>query len=140
MNPGYAQGLHWYALYLASRGRSEESITEIKLAHEIDPRSQIINANIGWCYYLAGEADKAIEAEKETLRLDPSFGVAYGYLSQAYADKGTIRGSDPSRKELRFAGAGRYFAARGTCRGLRASGEENRSGRDSRVLFEAQGG
>ncbi len=88
LNPGYAQGLHWYALYLASRGRKDESITEIKLAHEIDPRSQIINANIGWCYYLAGEADKAIEAEKETLRLDPSFGVAYGYLSQAYAEKG----------------------------------------------------
>jgi len=88
LNPGYAQGLHWYALYLAARGRRDESITEIKLAHDIDPRSQIINANIGWCYYLAGENDKAVEAEKETLRLDPSFGVAYGYLSQAYAEKG----------------------------------------------------
>jgi len=88
LNPGYAQGLHWYALYLASRGRKEESITEIKLAHEIDPRSLIINANIGWCYYLAGEYDKAVEAAKETLRMDPSFGVAYGYLAQAYVEKG----------------------------------------------------
>ena len=88
LNPGYAQGLHWYALYLAARGRKQESITEIKLAHEIDPRSLIINANIGWCYYLAGEYDKALEAAKETLRLDPSFGIAYGYLAQAYAEKG----------------------------------------------------
>jgi tetratricopeptide (TPR) repeat protein len=88
LNPGYAQGLHWYALYLASQGRKEESITEIALAREIDPRSQIINANVGWCYYLAGEYDKAIEAQKETLRLDPSFGVAYGYLGQAYVEKG----------------------------------------------------
>jgi TolB-like protein/tRNA A-37 threonylcarbamoyl transferase component Bud32/Flp pilus assembly protein TadD len=88
LNPGYAQGLHWYALYLAAQGRKEESITEIKLAHEIDPRSLIINANIGWCYYLAGEYDKVVEAAKETLRLDPSFGIAYGYLAQAYVEKG----------------------------------------------------
>jgi serine/threonine-protein kinase len=88
LNPGYAQGLHWYALYLGAQGRKEDSITEIKLAHQIDPRSQIINANIGWCYYLAGDYDKAIEAEKETLRLDPGFGVAYGYLSQSYSEKG----------------------------------------------------
>ena len=88
LNPGYAQGLHWYALYLAAQGRKQDSITEIKLAREIDPRSMIINANIGWCYYLAGDYDKAVEASKETLRLDPSFAVAYGYLGQAYVEKG----------------------------------------------------
>lgn len=111
LNPGYAQGLHWYALYLAAQGRKEESITEIKLAHEIDPRSLIISANIGWCYYLAGEYDKTVEAAKETLRLDPSFGVAYGYLAQAYVEKGqfaeaidaarnfvSLEPGDPSRR------------------------------------------
>jgi tetratricopeptide (TPR) repeat protein len=88
LNPGYAQGIHWYALYLAAQGRKQDSITEIKLAREIDPRSLIINANVAWCYYLAGNYDKAVEAAKETLRLDPSFGVAYGYLGQAYLEKG----------------------------------------------------
>jgi eukaryotic-like serine/threonine-protein kinase len=88
LNPGYANGLHWYALYLAAAGRRDESITEIKLARDIDPKSLIINANVGWCYYVAHEFDKAIEAEKATLQLDPSFGVAYGYLGQAYLEKG----------------------------------------------------
>jgi serine/threonine-protein kinase len=87
LNPGYAPALHWYALSLAALGRKEESITEIKLAREIDPRSLIINANVGWCYYLAGDADRAIEEEKTTLRLDPSFGVAHGYLGQAYLER-----------------------------------------------------
>jgi eukaryotic-like serine/threonine-protein kinase len=91
LNPGYAQGLHWYALYLAAQGRREESLTEIKLARDIDPKSLIINANVGWCYYLAGDYDKAVEAEKETLKLDPSFAVAYGYLGQAYTEKGMFR-------------------------------------------------
>jgi eukaryotic-like serine/threonine-protein kinase len=88
LNPGFAQGLHWYALYLAANGRKEESLTEIKLARDIDPRSLIINANVGWCYYVAGDFDRAIEAQKDTLRMDPSFGVAYGYLGQAYLEKG----------------------------------------------------
>jgi len=88
LNPGFAQGLHWYALYLAAMGRKEEAVTEIKLARDIDPKSLIINANVGWCHYLAGDYDKAIEAAKETLQLDPSFGVAYGYLGQALLEKG----------------------------------------------------
>jgi tetratricopeptide (TPR) repeat protein len=87
LNPGYAQGLHWYALYLAAQGRKEDAITEIKLARDIDPRSSIINANVGWCYYLAGDYDRAVEAEKATLQLDAGFGIAYGYLGQAYLEK-----------------------------------------------------
>lgn len=111
LNPGFAQGLHWYALYLAAMGRREESLTEIRLARDIDPRSLIINANVGWCYYLASDFDKAVEAQKETLRLDPSFGVAYGYLGQAYLEKEqyeaaieafrksvSLEPGDPSRK------------------------------------------
>jgi len=87
LNPGYATAMHWYALSLAAVGRKEESITEIKLAREIDPRSLIINANVGWCYYLAGDNDRAIEEEKNTLQLDPGFVVAHGYLGQAYLEK-----------------------------------------------------
>jgi eukaryotic-like serine/threonine-protein kinase len=87
LDPGYATALHWYALSLAAQGRREESLTEIKLAQEIDPRSLIINANVGWCYYVAGDWDQAIEEEKNTLRLGPGFIVAHGYLGQAYLEK-----------------------------------------------------
>jgi eukaryotic-like serine/threonine-protein kinase len=87
LDPGYATAMHWYALSLAAMGRHEESITEIKLAREIDPRSLIINANTGWCYYLAGDMDRAIEEEKNTLKLGPGFIVVHGYLGQAYLEK-----------------------------------------------------
>jgi TolB-like protein/Tfp pilus assembly protein PilF len=88
LNPGYAQGLHWYALFLAAQGRKDAAATEINIARDIDPRSSIINANVGWVYYLGGDYDRAVEAEKVTLELDPSFGIAYGYLAQAYLEKG----------------------------------------------------
>jgi len=87
LDPGYAQGIHWYALYLASVGRKEESIREIKLAREIDPKSLIINANVGFVYYLGREFDRAEEAEKTTLQMDPSFISAHGYLGQIYVEK-----------------------------------------------------
>ncbi len=87
LDPGYATAMHWYALSLAGMGRHQEAITEIKLARDIDPRSLIINANVGWCYYLAGDMDRTIEEETNTLRLGPGFIVAHGYLAQAYLEK-----------------------------------------------------
>jgi eukaryotic-like serine/threonine-protein kinase len=91
LDPGYAQGIHWYALYLASVGKSEDAIREIKLAREIDPKSLIINANVGWCYYLAGDYSHAEEAEKNTIQMDPSFVTAHGYLGQVYVAKKQYR-------------------------------------------------
>ena len=87
LDPGYAQAIHWYALYLAAVGRKDDSIREIKLAREIDPKSLIINANVGWCYYLAGDYPRAEEAEKNTVLMDPSFVTARGYLGQVYVAK-----------------------------------------------------
>lgn len=87
LDPGYAQGIHWYAMYLASVGRKEDSIQEIKLAREIDPKSLIINANVGFVYYLAGDYGRAEEAEKNTIQMDPSFVTAHGYLGQIYEEK-----------------------------------------------------
>jgi eukaryotic-like serine/threonine-protein kinase len=87
LDPGYAQGIHWYALYLAAAGRKEESIREIKLAREVDPKSLIINANVGWCYYLGGDFDHAEEAEKNTIQMDPSFVSSHSYLGQVYVAK-----------------------------------------------------
>ena len=87
LDPSYAQGIHWYALYLAAIGRREESIREIKLAREIDPKSLIINANLGFIEYLAGENNRAEEAEKTTIQMDPSFVPAHIYLGQIFVEQ-----------------------------------------------------
>jgi len=88
LNPGEANSHHWYALALASAGRSDEAISEMKLAQELDPRSLIINANLSWVYYLAGKYDEAVAQAQKTVAMDPSFAVAHGYLGQAYLAKG----------------------------------------------------
>jgi eukaryotic-like serine/threonine-protein kinase len=87
LDPSYAQAIHWYGLYLAATGRKEESIRELKLAREIDPKSLIIRANLGFVYYLAGDYDRAEEVEKNTIQMDPSFIAAHGYLGQIYVEQ-----------------------------------------------------
>jgi TolB-like protein/DNA-binding winged helix-turn-helix (wHTH) protein/Tfp pilus assembly protein PilF len=88
LNQGYADGIHWYALYLASKGRKEDSFAEIRRARSVDPKSAIINSNVAWCYYLAGDYRQAIQAAKDALQVDPKFGIARGYLGQAYLENG----------------------------------------------------
>ena len=90
LNPGYATAHHWYALYLSAVGRHEEAIQRIQRAQELDPLSLIINANVGWCLYLARQYDRTIEQSRKTLELDANFAVARGYLAQAYVEKGML--------------------------------------------------
>jgi serine/threonine-protein kinase len=87
LDPSYAQAIHWYGLYLAAMGRKEESIRELKLARDIDPKSLIIRANLGFVYYLAGDYNRAAEVEKNTIQIDPSFIAAHGYLGQIYVEQ-----------------------------------------------------
>ena len=84
LNPGDANSHHWYALALASAGQSDESIAEMKLAQELDPRSLIINANLSWVLYLAGRDDEAVAQAQKAVAMDSGFAVAHGYLGQAY--------------------------------------------------------
>jgi TolB-like protein/Tfp pilus assembly protein PilF/predicted Ser/Thr protein kinase len=128
LNPGYAPAHHWYAIFLAETGREEEGLAEIALAEELDPRSQIISANVAWCYYLAGRYDQAIEQARKTIELNPSFPGGHEYLAQAYLEKGMYqetfeefqkalslsRGETPYQAELAnaYAAAGRKQDAR----------------------------
>ena len=88
LNPGEANSHHWHGLALACAGRSDEAISEMKLAQELDPRSLIINANLSWVLYLAGRNDEAVAQAQKTVAMDPSFAVAHGYLGQAYLAQG----------------------------------------------------
>ncbi len=73
LNPNYTMARHWYAHYLAARGRLDEAVAEIKLAQELDPLSLIINTTVGMVFYFARRPDQAIEQLRKTLEIDPNF-------------------------------------------------------------------
>jgi TolB-like protein/Tfp pilus assembly protein PilF len=87
LNPNYATAHHWYAIYLATRGRLEEAIAEMQRARELDPLSLIINTEVGWMLYFGRHYNQAIEQYQKTLEMDPSFAVAHWGLGLAYQQK-----------------------------------------------------
>ena len=72
-NPNYPTGHHWYADFLAGRGRLEESLREMQRAHALDPLSRIIGTELGWIYYLMNRNDDAEAQVRRTLALDPNY-------------------------------------------------------------------
>jgi tetratricopeptide (TPR) repeat protein len=87
LNANYLPAHHWYALYLAAMGRQRESIEQIRLAQELDPKSLIVQTASGYVYYFARQNDAAIEECKAALATDHSFMVAHYVLGLAYEAK-----------------------------------------------------
>jgi serine/threonine-protein kinase len=72
-DPDYPTAHHWYADFLAGRGRLEEAAREMERAHELDPLSRIIGIELGWIYYQQRRNDEAEAQIRRTLALDPNY-------------------------------------------------------------------
>jgi TolB-like protein/DNA-binding winged helix-turn-helix (wHTH) protein len=89
LNPNSAQAHHWYGnLLLGPEGRHDEAISELHRAQELDPLSLIINADVGYAYYLAGRYDLALQAYQKVLATNPNFLPVHFYLLQYYKQAG----------------------------------------------------
>jgi tetratricopeptide (TPR) repeat protein len=84
LDPNNPQVYHFYAHYLQSVERMEESIDETKRGVELDPTSLVVNAELGWAYYCARHHDQAIAQGRKTLDLDPNFVYTSWVIAQSY--------------------------------------------------------
>jgi TolB-like protein/DNA-binding winged helix-turn-helix (wHTH) protein len=89
LNPNDAQTHQWYGnLYLGPKARHQEAIAELKRALSLDPLSPIINSDLGYAYFLAGDYDEAYRQYQKVVASDPSFLLVHYYLSQYYQARG----------------------------------------------------
>jgi TolB-like protein/Flp pilus assembly protein TadD len=88
LNPNYAEGHHWYAIFLANMGRHDEAAREANRARELDPVSLLMNQTAGNVFMLAHDYGRAVEALQKTLELDANFAAAHSVLGCVYAHKG----------------------------------------------------
>ena len=91
LNPGYATAHQRYSLYLIARGRTQESIEEMKRALWLDPLSISMNFSLGWRLYMARRYDEAIQQLRNASDMDSGFILAHLVLGQAYEQKGQFR-------------------------------------------------
>jgi TolB-like protein/DNA-binding winged helix-turn-helix (wHTH) protein/Flp pilus assembly protein TadD len=91
LNPNYANAHNFYASYLMSRGRVEESLAASNRARELDPLSLSISANRGFLLENARRYDEAIEQLNRVIAVDPNHYQAYWFLGHTYAANGQIQ-------------------------------------------------
>lgn len=80
----------WYGMFLAQRGRTDESVAEMKRAQQLDPLSLIVNALACTPLLESRQYDAAIEGAQRVLIMDPANGVAHWMLLVAYERKGDL--------------------------------------------------
>ena len=90
LNPSLSGIHHLYAHYLMAMNRTDESMSEVKLAEELDPFSWDKSQCFGWhCLFTKGY-DEAIMMAREGIRQDPKNAWAHIILAWSYEQKSMI--------------------------------------------------
>jgi TolB-like protein/DNA-binding winged helix-turn-helix (wHTH) protein/Tfp pilus assembly protein PilF len=84
LNPNYANALNFYASYLMSRGRIDESIAASTRARELDPFSLSISAQRGFLLENGRRYDEAIAQLHAVIAMDPNHYQAFWILGHTY--------------------------------------------------------
>jgi TolB-like protein/Flp pilus assembly protein TadD len=87
LSPGYATGYEWYGWHLASLGRNDEAVAEVKKAASLDPLSLIISSDLAEELLIAHRYDEATEQARKTINMDSFFAPAHYVLGQALVQK-----------------------------------------------------
>jgi DNA-binding winged helix-turn-helix (wHTH) protein/Tfp pilus assembly protein PilF len=88
LDPNNAKAHHWYATFLQTIGRHEESLVEIERARQLDPNSSSVVADKGRLLWAAGRHDEALQLLKQIEAADPNFASPHRYLKYAYFETG----------------------------------------------------
>jgi adenylate cyclase len=100
LNPNYVTAHESYALFLACRRRTDEAITQARLALQIDPLSLMINCHMGWLYCFVHRYDLLMEQAQRLFELESNFFGTYWLLGWAHWCQGV---HDAAVAELRKA-------------------------------------
>jgi serine/threonine-protein kinase len=88
INPRRGDTWHWFSHLLMALGRILDSIEASRKAIELEPFDLPSQNHLGWCYYFAGDYDRAIEQHRRVLELDPIHGQTRLLLGRALLQKG----------------------------------------------------
>jgi len=91
LDPNDAKARHWYATFLQTIGRHDESLLEIERARELDPHSSAILADKGRLLWAAGHREESLQLLRQMEATDPDFVSPHRYLRYAYFETADYR-------------------------------------------------
>ena len=84
LNPNYATAHQWYGSFLVSTGRSEEGLTQKRMAQVLSPLSAIISHDVAMTLEGLGRDDEAIAQWLAVIEMDPAFPNPYEGIGRLY--------------------------------------------------------
>ena len=73
LKTSYVMAHEWYAEFLASQGRFDDAVAEIRKAQQLDPLAVPVNRAVGWILYFARRYDESVEELRKTLSMNADF-------------------------------------------------------------------
>jgi tetratricopeptide (TPR) repeat protein len=101
INPGYATAHQWYAVFLATRGRLTDALTEAGLAAQSNPLSPIIHWNVARTHFFLGQPDAALAAIRRALAIDADFPMAHVLAARVHASQGRVNDAEGALRKIR---------------------------------------
>ena len=90
LNPNYATTHHWFGNVLGSQGKFKESLAEYQRAQELDPLSDMINAEVAEGLFATGKEELAIQMLQRQISLHSGFEPFHNHLGEFYLLRGKI--------------------------------------------------
>jgi tetratricopeptide (TPR) repeat protein len=116
LNSNYSTAHQWYGHLLAVMQRYPEAIAEVRLARDLDPLSIPINAFVGLIYMKARQYEKAIEASRKVMELDPNNPFGHWMLARSLDAHNKLEESlAESEKAVSLSSGTQQFAAQLGC-------------------------
>ena len=104
LNPKHAAAHAIYALYLSTAGRFTESLSEARIARDLDPLSVFNNIGVAWSHHFAGRHREAIHEALRIRDLVPGLEEAGNILIGSYELLGRFEDAARLIGEQRFYG------------------------------------
>ncbi len=90
LNPSYSVAHMWYGLYQLIAAKSEEGISEVRLAESLDPLSPLVKLNLGTAYYHVRLFDLAESKTREALALEDAPGLSWMLLGLIHLQQSRV--------------------------------------------------
>jgi adenylate cyclase len=98
IDPGYATAHQWYGELLATEGKLDAALDQLRLARIADPLAHIMPHDMGWFLMWTDRSDEAEQYFQESIKLNPNFQNSYRNLAQLQMKKGQY---DLARENIR---------------------------------------
>ncbi len=83
---------------LVKQGNFADALELLQFAHDCEPQNGLYRAELAYCRYRKApelEAKTAVDALRETVRIDPECGLAYYYAGLIHADNAEFAEAEP---------------------------------------------